>query len=231
MWGERVEERTRELAIDSPVLVSREGEGRRIRYDQVMTAHVASSKLARLARLPVLKRSLLLLTTLGCAAVACNAITGTGKYVVVDCVGEACTGDASDSDARSLADGGTDSSGPSASCGPGGGTVIAACSDGALGRSVHTAPDDPRLILLPTDDKEGPYVPNCMLIKAGQTVTWQGNLAFHPLIQRENSTLPNPIPTLATGSEGSVQFTCPGDYNFSCRNHRDSMLGTIRVLP
>ena len=167
----------------------------------------------------------MVLLMLGAAIGACNAVTGTGKYVIVDCVGEAC--DAGTLDARVTSDSAV---GPGA-CGDGGGVVIASCTEGALGRSVHTAPDDPRVIVVPVDDKQAPYDPNCMIIRAGQTVTWRGNLGRHPLIQRENSTLPNPIPTLAAGTEGTAEFPCPGDYNFSCRNHEDSMLGTIRVLP
>ncbi|CAN5849577.1 hypothetical protein BH11MYX4_BH11MYX4_51680 [soil metagenome] len=163
-------------------------------------------------------------------AAACNAITGTGKYDLVDCVGDACDG-GTRADAPGTGDGGGgDSSTTNPAC-TGGGVAIPACSEGALGRSIHTAPEDPRLITVPSGDQEAPYDPNCMMIRAGQTVTWRGNLGRHPLIQREDSTLPNPIPTFASGTEGAVTFPCPGDYNFSCRNHKDSMLGTIRVLP
>lgn len=164
---------------------------------------------------------------------ACNALTGTDKYVVEDCVGEQCR-DAAAVDGGKPAtadDGGSDGSTVGTTCPATTSPVIAKCSEGELGRSIHTAPDDLRVIAVPNGDKEAPLDPNCMMIRAGQSVTWRGNLGFHPIIQREDSTLPNPIPTLASGTEATVAFPCPGDYNFSCRNHRDSMLGTIRVLP
>jgi plastocyanin len=112
-------------------------------------------------------------------------------------------------------------------------SVVPKCSEGALGRSIHTDPADDRVILIPEseDFRASAYVPNCMTIKVGQSVTWRGALQDHPLIQREDSTLPNPINTVASGTEAVVKFDCPGDFNFSCKNHRDAMLGTIRVLP
>jgi plastocyanin len=116
-------------------------------------------------------------------------------------------------------------------CSPAGGNVSASCSEGELNRNVHTLPADARLITFSSSDKDDPYDPNCMIIKVGQTVTWRGKLSDHPLIQRESSNLPNPIPTTAQGNEVAVRFDCPGDFNFSCRNHRDAMLGTIRVIP
>ena len=155
---------------------------------------------------------------------ACNAITDTGKYYLVD--------EAGASDAQGGADGGgAEGPLPNPACASSGPAPIPKCSEGALGQSIHTAPEDPRVIGIPTDDKEAPFDPNCMIIKAGQKVTWRGNLSFHPLIQREDSTLPNPISTVQSGTETSVLFACQGDFNFSCRNHRDSMLGTIRVVP
>jgi plastocyanin len=163
---------------------------------------------------------------LACALLcgACNGLTGVGKYVL--------DGD----DAGTVAQ---DASAPNES-GVGGGpscpvttsAVIAKCSDAELAAELHTDPADPRLIRAPSDDKEAPFVPNCVTIKAGQTVTWTGDLTAHPLIPREDSTVPNPIlPTGSGVTQATATFLCPGDFNFSCRVHRDAMLGTVRVIP
>jgi plastocyanin len=109
--------------------------------------------------------------------------------------------------------------------------VIPKCSDAELAQEDHRALGDPRLILAPSGDKEEPFVPNCMTILVGQTVMWAGALNLHPLIPREDSTMPNPIPpTGATATQVTTTFNCAGDFNFSCRIHRDQMLGTIRVV-
>jgi plastocyanin len=155
------------------------------------------------------------------ALAGCNGLIGVDKYVL-DEAGAAVDGAGAESDT----DGG-------AACVPTTTTtVIPQCSEVELGAQDHTAAADARLIRAPSDEKEGPYVPNCMTIRVGQSVTWTGNLTFHPLIPRENSTSPNPIETTPSGIT-TVQYTfpCPGDFNFSCKNHRDAMLGTVRVLP
>jgi plastocyanin len=167
---------------------------------------------------------------------ACNSIAGTGKYTL--CPDETCGGSSGGGGGDA---GGGSSSGTSGTsggdgapvqCAPPSGTAIPKCSVGELSQNIHTAADDPRLIRAPADDKEAPYTPNCMMIRAGQSVTWQGDLRDHPLTDREDSDEPNPIrPTSVDATSVTYTFPCPGDYNFSCRNHRDSMLGTIRVLP
>jgi plastocyanin len=111
--------------------------------------------------------------------------------------------------------------------------VVPKCSEAELGQSVHTDPADQRLIVVPDTggDRASAFEPNCMVVKAGQTVTWRADMGDHPLIPREDSTLPNPINPVASGDGTTVTFDCPGDFNFSCRTHRDAMLGTIRVVP
>jgi plastocyanin len=88
------------------------------------------------------------------------------------------------------------------------------------------------VILLPWDDSRGPYQPNCMTVRSGQSVTWRGRLEDHPLEPRDGSSPGNPIPTI-TRDVGSVlvTFPCPGDFNFGCTKHGGAMAGTIRVVP
>ena len=153
---------------------------------------------------------------------ACAALSGISRYDNVDCVSDC--GKDSERDTRPLPV-------DSPSCTDAGGTVVQQCSDTELARNDRSATTDLREIVFPDGDREAPYTPNCMIIRAGQTVTWRGNFGAHPLIARDRSTLPNPIPTIERGVEAGVQFSCPGYYNFSCRNHGDFMLGTIQVVP
>ena len=111
------------------------------------------------------------------------------------------------------------------------GAVKASCTEAELAAGVRTAASDLRVIVAPDRDPSSPFVPNCMVIKVGQTVTWTGAFSKHPLIPRENSTLPNPIQVVASGTSTAVTFDCAGTFNFSCRTHKDNMLGTVRVVP
>ena len=71
-----------------------------------------------------------------------------------------------------------------------------------------------------------------MIVRAGQTVTWTGRLADHPLQPRDGGSLGNPIPEITRDvSSAPVEFRCPGDFNFGCKKHGGAMAGTIRVLP
>jgi plastocyanin len=154
--------------------------------------------------------------------VACNGLTGVDKYVIDD--GGAPVEEAAVAEAAPAESGG--------SCATTTTPVVPKCSEQELAVADHTDPVDPRLIRAPNDEKSAPFVPNCMVIKVGQTVTWTGDLSAHPLIPREDSTTQNPIvPTGQGVTQATATFPCPGDFNFSCRNHRDAMLGTIRVVP
>jgi plastocyanin len=159
---------------------------------------------------------------------ACNGLTGVEKYVLDGDDGGAAPEDASPAGSN---DGATGSE-SGASCPATSTPVVPKCTEQELAAQIHTDPGDARLIRAPSDEKEAPYQPNCMTIKLGQTVTWTGDLTDHPVIPREDSTQPNPInPNGAGVTSWPITFPCPGDFNFSCRNHRDLMLGTIRVIP
>src|SRR5262249_41285367 len=156
---------------------------------------------------------------------ACNGLTGVEKYVLDNGDGGASSGGDG-----SLAE--ASSSETSATCPATTTPVIPKCTSSELAQDVQTGPGDARVIKAPSGDQEAPYDPNCMTIRVGQTVTWTGNLKSHPVIPREDSTLPNPIITSGSGvTAWPITFDCPGDFNFSCRNHQDLMLGTIRVIP
>jgi plastocyanin len=157
---------------------------------------------------------------------ACNSITGTGKYSIDDDAGSHTTS------SGSTGSSGASGTGANAECQTDAGNAFPQCSLIELENNIRVLAGDSRIIKAPGGDQEAPYVPNCMKIKVGQTVTWQGNLDRHPLMPRENSAEPNPIPTSNPGDTTiSATFPCPGFYNFSCSKHQDSMLGTIWVVP
>jgi plastocyanin len=161
---------------------------------------------------------------------SCNSITGTGKYTIEDDAGS----DGGSSGASSGSSGASSGSSGDANvqCQTGG-AAFPQCSQSTLETNNRTQPGDARIIKVPGGDQEAPYEPNCMMVKVGQTVTWQGNLDKHPLIPRdESSTLPNPIPSSSAGMTSiTATFPCTGFYNFSCSIHHDAMLGTIWVVP
>lgn len=77
------------------------------------------------------------------------------------------------------------------------------------------------------------YVPQCLAIRAGQTVTFRGNFYFHPL-----RTGCGPSPVLDSrntgvedaGDNGRLTFTLtlPGLYGYYCLDH-GSADGTVRM--
>jgi plastocyanin len=170
------------------------------------------------------------------ALAACNSISGTGKYTV--CSDDTCR----DPDGGAGGSGSSGTSGSSGAPDAGGGdgavacdppgSPVPSCSQGELSQNIFSAPTDARIIKVPSSDQEAPYQPNCMMIRSGQSVTWQGNLTFHPLIPRENSSPNNPIVATPSGvTEVTYAFPCAGTFNFSCRTHMDFMLGTVQVIP
>ncbi len=64
----------------------------------------------------------------------------------------------------------------------------------------------------------------CMKIKAGQTVTWKGNLGSHPLSSKGGDT-PNPITNTA-----QTKFDKAGSFGYVCTLHAN-MLGAVLVVP
>jgi len=84
------------------------------------------------------------------------------------------------------------------------------------------------------------FTPKCMTIKAGQSVSFEGVLAGHPLApgNASSSTAGSPNnPIMRTNSGNSVSFTfpTPGAYPFFCEFHSsgagNGMAGAIYVIP
>jgi hypothetical protein len=66
----------------------------------------------------------------------------------------------------------------------------------------------------------------CITVRVGQTVSWEGSFADHPLDPDEGD-VPNPI---ANHVNGVVRFDQPGTFGYRCNFHAQ-MRGAIRVLP
>jgi plastocyanin len=68
----------------------------------------------------------------------------------------------------------------------------------------------------------------CLIVKAGQTVTFMGDFDFHPLAASGGDT-PSPFQNGANG-QSVVSFANTGTFGYVCVNH-GSMNGAIRVVP
>lgn len=83
------------------------------------------------------------------------------------------------------------------------------------------------------------YSPRCMTIRAGQSVTFMGNMTVYPLSpgvapSRQGDppgTEPNPIPAQTMGEVVTVQFPNPGLYPYYCPTQEatNRMYGVIQV--
>jgi plastocyanin len=90
----------------------------------------------------------------------------------------------------------------------------------------HHRRDDNRVVTFPG---EGPpaYEPKCLVIRVGQSVTWQGDFALYPL---EPSSQPSPIAPTSVGVSATFTFGEPGRYRYVSTNNR-AMTGTVLVRP
>jgi plastocyanin len=78
----------------------------------------------------------------------------------------------------------------------------------------------------PTTAAPMQYAPNCVKIKAGSMVTWNGDFSMHPLAPEGTG---NPIMATSTGMTASFTFTTAGTYGFHCMFHPTVMNGAIIV--
>ena len=79
------------------------------------------------------------------------------------------------------------------------------------------------------------YSPNCIRIKAGQSVTWhESTFADHPLSSGSPASGPqagSPITTTNTGTDATFTFSSAGAFGFFCQFHTTSMMGAVYVEP
>ncbi len=81
------------------------------------------------------------------------------------------------------------------------------------------------------------YSPKCLMIAAGQSVTFSGSFSSHPLTpgvapDSSGTASPNnPIPATSSGSSLTVSFPNPGTYPYYCALHfAAGMTGVIQVM-
>ena len=82
----------------------------------------------------------------------------------------------------------------------------------------------------PMDPNPAQYSPNCVRIKAGQSVTWNVDLSAHPL-GAAGGTTPSPITATSTGTSVTFTFSTPGTYGYHCMVHPTIMFGAVDVTP
>jgi plastocyanin len=72
-----------------------------------------------------------------------------------------------------------------------------------------------------------------MRIRVGQTITWQGDFRFHPLVPA-GGDVPSPITIdpMPSGTSRAITFPTSGFYGFECATHGAPMMyGAIFVVP
>lgn len=79
------------------------------------------------------------------------------------------------------------------------------------------------------------YLPRCVVITEGQSVTFQMNFSVHPLeggLHKGGDPQPgNPIPTVTSGSAPvAVVFPEAGAWGFFCSFHQPPMAGAVCVV-
>ncbi|MDP3216052.1 MAG: hypothetical protein Q8S73_18230 [Deltaproteobacteria bacterium] len=82
------------------------------------------------------------------------------------------------------------------------------------------------------------YTPRCVIIRAGQSVTFEMDFAVHPLVPgiphgpTAGATRPNPIARQSSGTTYVAAFANAGHYPFYCGRHGHvGMAGVVRVIP
>lgn len=154
-------------------------------------------------------------TDCGAAAPRCNTTTNT-------CV--ACTSDVSCSFRATTPVCAEDGSG---ACIAATGSTFAGCSsyiDGTAGGRTITF-----------DNGNTTYLPNCLRISMGQSVTWMGDFTMHPLRSAPGNPGVGVIASTDTGASQSFTFNTTGFYGYYCNIHGSAagtgMSGTIQVVP
>lgn len=80
----------------------------------------------------------------------------------------------------------------------------------------RTADDASRTIAF-GDTLGNTYAPKCLKIKAGQTVTFDGDFTVHPLAHACGPA--ETIPNVTTGTSEAVTFETSGNYGYFCTRH------------
>lgn len=107
-------------------------------------------------------------------------------------------------------------------------TPVTACVLADFQANDRRAPAADRTIVFPAVG--GGYEPHCMMIRAGQSVTFEGDLAAYPLAPRGTSPAPNPIVPTSAGTTVTFTFPTRGRYRYGSPGIA-TMRGAIDVRP
>ncbi len=117
---------------------------------------------------------------------------------------------------------------------------INGCTPADFAANDHTAEADSRIIQAPIDKTATQFSPHCMRVKVDQLVTWQGDLADHPLHFVLDADGSGPDAGSFTGTlgapDGSPDIDTmiahqPGSIAFTCSDHPAIMFGAVQVVP
>jgi plastocyanin len=76
------------------------------------------------------------------------------------------------------------------------------------------------------------YTPKCLRVRAGQSVTFQGDFVVHPL---RTSCAPERVLLESSGTSTTFTMRLPGFYGYYCLDHGNeigqAMAGAVEVVP
>ena len=124
--------------------------------------------------------------------------------------------------------GGGGGGGGDAGGGGGGAETVNGCTAADFAANDLSAAGASRTISFPTTAAPAQYTPACITIGAGQSVTWNGAFASHPL-QQSGGDASMLITTTSTGTTATFAFPVGGTYGFDCQFHPSVMKGAIFV--
>jgi plastocyanin len=115
--------------------------------------------------------------------------------------------------------------------------VVEGCAEADFAASDETAAGAARLVQVPTTPTPAPFTPRCMRVRVGQTVTFRGDLASHPL-EFDVTLLGGPGTAKYTlggpdgaANENTVTVLNQGYVTYKCANHPTVMRGAVQVVP
>ncbi len=166
------------------------------------------------------KHAVVVMLSLGFATVvSCsNNNTGTDAGTTAD-AGKESGGGGTDSGGVKDSGGGTDTGAGTDS----GGQVVNGCTT-FTDLTASSAPT----ITGPSDATPVQFSPNCVLINAGQSVTWNVFFTAHPLAASGGDT-PSPITLTNTGTTVTFAFPNKGTFGYHCLSHPTIMFGAVKV--
>ncbi len=94
----------------------------------------------------------------------------------------------------------------------------------AWGCVTGTAMADDHAVTFPLGALPAPYSPPDTTAAVGDTVTFSGAFASHPLVWTNGD-----FPTQSSGTTNTYTFTHPGTYSFHCAIHTTTMVGSVHI--